>query len=71
MTYAVAQDLIGNKYISIEYYHAYGHDVYKVITATGRGADYREDKSVIYTDLKKATATYNRYRREARKENEA
>lgn len=66
MTYTIAQETISKKYITLESYAANGHEVYKVITATECGAGYREDKSNIYTDLKKAKATYNRYRREAK-----
>lgn len=66
MTYTIAQETINKKYVVLEAYTAYGHEVYKVTTATECGAGYREDKTNTYTDLKKAKATYNRYRREAK-----
>lgn len=66
MVYTIEQETIGNNYIVLEVSPANGRDVYKVISATECGAGYREDKTNTYTDLKKAKATYNRYRREAK-----
>lgn len=67
MTYTITQETIRDKYISLECRVNYDRATYKVATATECGMGYREDKSNTYTDLKKARATYNRYRREAKR----
>ena len=58
------QTTIGKYYIELSESNRYEETLFQVSRSYEVGAEYREDKHQVYTDLKKATATYNRYKRE-------
>ena len=60
------QVYIDNYYIELSISTRYGETVFQVSRSYGfgPGTEYKEDKYQVYGDLKRATAAYNRYKRE-------